>query len=296
MSIRWKWSTAAPLVALLAAGCTDEVTQEQNAAFLRASFDSSSGRIPTPNDLALQGAILQPPGATRTALMAAIGAGGFPGGAPSALNVINVPFEEVGPEGVGTTGTARTWIDPATISSRTVAIVRVSGTGAPALDLAPQTAGTTIGAIRLFPSAGYTAGARYVAAVRGGASGVRTVDGRTIEASAPVFLITHRTDLSSKETRPATINDQDAATLARVQAVLSNPVDWDPVTVVSICVAATGAPAAAFPEGRCWLPYPAPAAAGSTPDSQPVLSALDAVNLAFPVEEAASLHAFEIAP
>lgn len=290
MSLRRRWTTAAPLVALLVAGCTDDVSQDENPTFLRASFDASSGRIPTPNDLALQAAIQQPPGATRTALMAAIAAGGFPGGAPSPLNVINVPFEEVGPEGLATTRVG-TWIDPSTISSRTVAIVRVSGAGAPALDMAPQSAGTTAGAIRLFPSTGYVPGERYVAAVRGGASGVRSADGRAIEPSVPVFLVTHRTDLSSRETRPATLGDRDAATLARVQAVLSNPVDWDPVTVVSICAAALGAPAAAFPEGRCWLPHQ-----GLSPDSQPVRSALDAVNLAFPVEEAASLHAFEIAP
>jgi len=88
--------------------------------------------IPTPNDLALQGA----PGVTdptiRAGLFALIDAGGFladfttPG--VGQFSVISIPYERV-VNGVGSTPTAA--LDPATIDGTTVAIVRVSGAGAP---------------------------------------------------------------------------------------------------------------------------------------------------------------------
>lgn len=302
MSFRLKWILSAPLLAVLASACTDDVTQEEAGTFLRGTFDSTRGLIPTPNDLALQAAMLQPAGATRTALQGVITAGGFPGGAPNALNLINVPFELVA-DGVATT--ARTWHDPASINSTTVAIVKVRGTGAPDLvDPDPTLAPTGISAIRAFPAGGWEAGARYVVAVRGGPSGVRTIDGQTLAASAPVYLLTHGVDLSSPETRPSSLTPQQAADLQTVQRLLANPVDWGRVDNANApggqgaatCAAITGAPAAAFAEAQCWLPLVSAQVPGF-PGDPPTRSALAAVSeLAWPVTEAISIQTFEIAP
>jgi hypothetical protein len=295
MSRRLNWILAVPLVALSAAACTDDVTQQASGSFFRASFDPDRALIPTPNDLALQAAPSQPAGALRTTLFALIGAGGFPGGAPNQLNVINVPFEFV-VDGVGTTATVG--IDPATVNTTTVAIVRVSGAGAPEL-VDPTVVGTAAGAIQVFPATGYAAGERYVAAVRGGPNGVRTSDGRALAASSPMYLIARNVDLSDPDTRPSSVTPEQAADLQQLQGLLGNAVDWVAVASSTTCAAVLDAPPQAFPEDLCWLPF-LPSLAGAPgvpagPDSQPVRSALAAVTeLAFPVSEAISIQAFEI--
>lgn len=298
MSIRSKWTTAAPLVALLAAACTDDVTQEQNPTFLRASFNSETGAIPRPNDLVLQGAYRLPAGATRTGLMGLIGLGGFfanPQAAPplSLASVIDIPYEVVGPEGLGTT-TGATGIDPASVTTRTLAILRVNGGGPPtAFD--PIVVGTGQGHLQAVPSpGGYVAGGRYVVALRGGPNGVKTFDGRTIEPSSAVYLITHRVNLKSKETRPATLTDQQAADLDKVQALMLAPVDWAQLASSTACAAVNSTTSDRFPENRCWVPLvPGVPGAPGTPPSSGALTAVDAV---FPVTEAASIQTFEIQP
>ncbi|HEX9241804.1 MAG TPA: hypothetical protein VF875_05125 [Anaeromyxobacter sp.] len=304
MTVRQKWfRVAVPVLALAVSGCVTDVTQEASPSMLRARFDSTAGVIPTPNDFALQAAMGQPAGATRTALEGSITAGGFPGGGPNALNAISVPFEFVS-EGVGTTATV--WGDPTTINSTTVAIVKVRGAGAPAV-LDPTALPTSLGRIQAFPAAGYEAGARYVVAVRGGPNGVKASDGRTFEASTPIYLITHGVNFASPETRPATLTPDQAASLQKVQGLLGAAVDWGHIlndgstagvpagAGAATCAAILGVAAAAFAEGQCWVPY-ASAAVPGFPGDPPTKSALAAVALAFPVTEAISISTFEIAP
>lgn len=288
-SSRMKWM-AVPLAALFATGCTDDVEQQESGTSVRSTFDADRGLIPTPNDLALQAAIAQPAGATRTALMNAINAGGFPGGAPNPLNVINVPFEFI-VDGVATTATVG--IDPSTINSTTVAIVRVSGTGAPAR-IDPTVVGTAAGAVQVFPQTGYAAGTRYVAAVRGGSSGVKTADGRSLAASSPIYLIANEVNLTDPDTRPSSLTPEQAEDLADLQGLLSNPVDWTKFTVPAICAAIFGLPESAFPESLCWAPLVA--GVPGAPGTPPAADALSAIELAFPATEAISIQTFEIAP
>lgn len=299
MTVRQKWfRVAVPVLALAVSGCVTDVTQEASPSMLRARFDSTAGVIPTPNDFALQAAMGQPAGATRTALEGSITAGGFPGGGPNALNAISVPFEFVS-DGVGTT--AAVWGDPTTINSTTVAIVKVRGSGAPAV-LDPTPLPTSLGRIQAFPAAGYEAGARYVVAVRGGPNGVKASDGRTFEASTPIYLITHGVNFASPETRPGTLTPDQAASLQKVQGLLGAAVDWGAITDANTagsgaatCSTVLGVPAAAFAEAQCWVPMTSAALPGF-PGNPPTKSALAAVALAFPVTEAISISTFEIAP
>jgi hypothetical protein len=135
---------------------------------------------------------------------------------------------------------------------------------------------------------GYVPGTRYVVAVRGGPNGVKTADGEELVASRPISLITDpRVDFDNPESyASAFLSDEQVALLKNVRLFLTAPLDWGRVASVDTCAAALGAPAAAFPEGVCWLP------AASTG----VLPAFTAVELVFPVTEAISIQTFEIAP
>ncbi len=160
--------------------------------------------------------------------------------------MINVPFELVVD---GVTTTARSFIDPASVNSTTVAIVRVSGSGAPAL-VDPTVVATAIGALQVFPSTGYAPGERYVAAVRGGPSGVKTNDGQDADsASSPIYLISNGVNLGSPETRPSTLTPQQVTDLTKLQSVLANPLDWVKVPSAAACAAALGAPQARLRRG-----------------------------------------------
>lgn len=298
MSTRWKWLAAAPLAALLAAGCADEVNQDENPTFLRASFNSETGALPRPNDLVLQGAYRLPASATRTGLMGLIGLGGFfadPQASPplSLASVIDIPYEVVGPDGLGTT-TGATSIDPATVTTSTLAILQVNTGGAP-VAFEPIVVDTPQGHLQAVPSPGtYVAGGRYVVALRGGPNGVKTIDGRSIEPSSAIYLITHRVNLKSKETRPATLTDQQAADLDKVQGLMGAPVDWATLASSTACAAVNSTTNDRFPENRCWVPLvPGVPGAPGTPPSQSALAAIGAV---FPVTEAASIQTFEIQP
>ena len=133
MSFRLKWIIAAPLVALLASACSEDVTQVASGTFVRATFDSTKRVIPTPNDLVLQGApSLTDPDDARRALRdhrrRRLRGDSRAPRRPRSLSVINIPYELV-VDGVATTATSA--IDPASINSTTVAIVRVSGARRP---------------------------------------------------------------------------------------------------------------------------------------------------------------------
>jgi hypothetical protein len=317
MSIRKKSILAVPLLVLFGAGCLTEVTQESSDAFVRAAFDTGepgvrAAVIPTPNDLALQAAPSQPPGATRSALFAIIGNGGFePTTATTGigpLSAINIPYELV----VDGFPSLPPPIDPTTINTTTVAIVRVSGAGAPEF-LTPlfvgSTATATARAFQMLPSPGvYAPATRYVVAVRGGANGVKTVDGRPFSASTPIFLITNDINLSDPDSRPSTVTDAQAASLLQLKALYSSipqappaGVDWGVPAVPAgatregACRQILSIPTSVpLPEQTCWVPLVTgvPGAPG-TPAARSVFAA---VTERFPITEAASLQNFEIRP
>jgi hypothetical protein len=290
MSTRVSRSLALSLVVLAGAGCTDSAEVPNVAPFTRAVFDPDVPSIPTPNDLALQAAPSVTDPTTRGALFALIDLGGFVANPATpgigALSVINVPYERV-TAGIGSAPAVA--LDAATVTGTTVAIVRVSGAGAPEV-IAPAVVQNVPGFLRMLPATGYTAGTRYVVAVRGGPNGVKTADGEMLVASTPMALVRDPTvDFTDPDSRPASLSDAQAADLATLRLALTAPLNWMRVASDAICRAALGIPAGApFPEARCWLP--------DTAGDPGVLPAFNAVELVFPVAEAISIQTFEIAP
>jgi hypothetical protein len=283
---------AVALVALFATACTEDVEQQQAASFARAVFDPDRSLIPTPNDLVLQAAPAQTDPTRRATLFNFIDAGGFPpAAAPNPVanpfSVINIPYElVVDGEGVGTTNVGI--LDPATVNSTTIAIVHVNTGGAPDV-LEPNLIANLPGSLVVFPTGGFTAGARYAVGVRGGPNGIKTSGGSAVSASNVMFLVSQDVDLDNPEARPANLTDEQAAALAQVRLLFAAPLDWGIVPVEAVCRAALGIPAAApFPEARCWLPPQTPSAG--------IVPAFNAIDLVFPHAEAISIQTFEIAP
>lgn len=297
MSIRVSLSLAVSL-AVAGAGCTDSVTKATPAPFTRAVYDSERPLIPTPNDLALQAAPGVTDPATRGALFALINQGGFSAvpsttpGTLGSLSVISVPYELV-TAGIGSTPAGG--VDASTVTASTVAIIRVTGEGAPQT-FAPALVANVPGQMLMLPivgaaPGGYVPGTRYVVAVRGGPNGVKTADGEEIYASTPISLVTDpNINFDSRDTRPASLSDEQAADLKSLKLVLTAPLNWMRVASDAICRAALGIPAGAPFEGVCWLPDTL-GAEGVVP-----VPAFTAVETVFPVTEAISIQTFEIAP
>lgn len=307
MSLRIKVPLALSLATFLAVGCTTVDQEAEPQSFLVATFDPTTATIPTPNDLALQGAPAQTDPTTRGALFAIIDAGGFitTTGHPLApLSVISIPLRQVERQADGSyapSGTPPPTLDETTINASTVAIVRLNGEGAP-VAYPPIVAQNAAGVIRLLPQGGYVAGARYVVALRGGDNGVRATDGQPIAAEAPIALILPNRNLNFEENQPiGGLAPAQVAQLEQIRSLYAAPIDWNRVPPPAgtpgpeseaICRAALGIPSAApFPEQRCWLP---PLPPGTfTPGVTP---AFDGIDLVFPRTEAASIQVFEIAP
>jgi hypothetical protein len=268
----------AALVAAAALGlaaCTDVTQEPLPAELVFASF--ASPNIPTPNDLALAALITRsplvnncgtqfdacaaPPNAQAALLCAFRSAGGF----PSDQEVpISVPFNAVtwsagtAPNGAYLQSAAPA-IDTTSINDGNVAVIRVDVTPnvwlKPSTDLEfSSTAGSCSGTpavctpavltIRkkadLTGSRRWVAGARYVAAVRGGASGVKTTTGSAVQAASAVALALPNRDLTKKENQPlgaipdstpagacgAGSNADEIALLEGVRGALWNPVKW----------------------------------------------------------------------
>ena len=168
---------------VLAAACAKDVEPESTPAFVDyAVFDPSAGAIPLPNDLALlpQSVAAQPPGAQRELLEAFQLMGGF----PNDLEVpITIDFVRSAPGRTGST-TSVPALDLTTITPATLVVLKVGALGATAVpyDVAGYAPGATKGTLTLrTPDVGgerlWEAGAQYVVAVRGGPSGVKTLEG-----------------------------------------------------------------------------------------------------------------------
>ena len=213
MSLR---RNTALLAFVLAAACAKDVKPEASPSFVDyAVFDPSASAIPLPNDLALASAAGLPDGAQKDLLLAFAAQGGFP-------NDIEVPitidFER---KPVGPGASSAPTLDPATVrpighaGGPTVALFKLTPGGPvpAAYDTAavtqtptPSGSRTTLRlrapqkdpANRDF-SRNWEPGVRYAVVVRGGASGVKTIDGFQIHAMPAMYLLLAGKDLSKPE-------------------------------------------------------------------------------------------------
>jgi hypothetical protein len=267
MSFR-RLSLLALASALLA--CQDVKQEPPPAEIVIATF--SPPTIPLPNDLALQSApTLTAPelAAQKQLLQAFISAGGF----PSDQEVpVTIPFKALAFDaGTGRYApTAMPALDLATVTPTTVAVLKVEGTTPAAV--AYDVAGFANGVLTLRKRADATgsrrwAPGRYVVAVRGGASGVKTQTGKGIQPDQAVALTLANLDLTIPANQPpGGLPAATAQLLEGVRGALWQPVTWSNV------------------------------AAAWTPGGAAVAPAFVAVDAAFPHAETASIATFTIAP
>ncbi|HEX7622109.1 MAG TPA: hypothetical protein VF400_00960, partial [Anaeromyxobacteraceae bacterium] len=195
------------------------------AAVDYAVFDPTAAppALPLPNDLALQQAASQT-GAQGELLQSFAAVGGFPNDqeVPVTIDFVRQNIDSAGK----TTNTAPD-LDVSTLGPTTLFAIAVSPTGAaePAdLDTikpADYVKGADKGTLTLHKKADATtksrrwkAGFQYIVALRGGASGVKTVGGGEVNPQSVTFLITRGKDLSlaqNQSSLPGTTASQRAA-------------------------------------------------------------------------------------
>jgi len=176
-----------------------------------AVFDvaASPPQIPQPSDITLAFAD-QVPGAQGELLRVFKAQGGFPYDqeVPITFGMVREAIDAA----TGAVSTTATSLDlaslkPCPAAGCNVLLLRVDGaTPAPAPFEASYAAGTTTGTLTLRnpvnPATGsraWPAGARYVAALRGGASGVKVVGGAPIQPQSTMYLLTRDEDLTLPE-------------------------------------------------------------------------------------------------
>jgi pimeloyl-ACP methyl ester carboxylesterase len=195
----------APLVVVLLA-CQAELDRRPLRAVEYAVFDPSQSLIPLPNDLALASAPTLPPGAQKELLLAFAQAGGFPNDQEVPLT-IDFTRAEVDPDS-GEIGYAAPDVELASVSSSTLLVVKIEGTGVlpVAMDYAnaQYVKGATRGTLTLrrMPNAGkrsWDPGAQYAVAVRGGPHGVSITGGHPAGLQAqPTFYVLRESALGGK--------------------------------------------------------------------------------------------------
>jgi hypothetical protein len=287
---------------LAAAGCRNVDQRDPVPVLVLATFNSQTGTIPVPNDLALQGAPAQPLGETRDALFGLIGLGGWPPPtsmwSPAPAVAIPLRTETYAP-GTGYTPGDPPELDLSTVDEDTIAIVRLNDPPTVVALGTPQYAG---GTLLVVPEGGVFAPGRYVVAVRGGVNGVQTTVGGEVVPLQPdsaIALVLANRDLSQPENRPprpaevpAEVFDDQMIRLEGVRRSLATGVDFNAVVESeqipdpeAFCRNALRLPAGTpIPEDTCWLPSP----------SAGFAAAFDAVDLVFPHEELASIQTFEV--
>ncbi|HSM93338.1 MAG TPA: hypothetical protein VLT47_10655 [Anaeromyxobacteraceae bacterium] len=295
----------APLaLAALALACTKVKQETPSGTLVFATFDSTQGIIPTPNDLALQGAPAidtTGPNAVKTAqkdlLLDFVTSNGFPSDQEVS---ISIPFKTLTFNASTSTydvAASQATVDPATATPSTVALYEVSGGAVTPVAFTAETDALDAKVLKLrkAPDASgsrrWKAGARYVVAVRGGASGVKTTTGLPVNADQAIALLIPNKDMTKKENQPP--GGLDAATAAKLDGLrklLWNAVPWCNMPVIPPAYAALLSPG--------WNPVadPALAALCSAPPVVTASSAFAAAALAFPVEETAAIATFQIAP
>lgn len=288
---------AAPLALLLAlAACAKEVKQgEPQATLVFAAFASDATnpaylagtpgpKLPQPSDLALQAAPLLPASAQKELLQALAAAGGF----PSDQEVtITIPVRAVQFTGGAYVAAPVPDVDTTTVAANAL-VLKVDGASAVAVPFEvagyAKTADGLVGTITLRKQdeAGSRrwAPGRYVVALRGGASGVKTTGGLPLDPDQAIALVSANRDLSQHENQPpGGLSAAQVQSLEGLRATFANPLPW--------CNMAAG-----------WLPVTSAAAAAActTVPVAPSQSAFAAVSAHFPLAEVASIQTFSVAP
>ncbi|HYD41796.1 MAG TPA: hypothetical protein VEB43_13290 [Anaeromyxobacter sp.] len=302
---------------LAAAGCKDVEQRDPAPVLALAAFDRGqpgvrAATIPLPNDLALRGAPYA--GGLSATFFDYIDDGGWPESfaewAPFpgiAVPVWAQAFDEE--TGAYAASAAPTAIDTDTITADTAVLVRVTDETPAPIPVAmvqlvrPSDAVAYIilrpvgetGPLTSLPPG------RYVFAVRGGPNGVRALFEDVsvpLQADRGIALIAPNRDLSQPENWPPRPPRPEGVTEEEFQAQFeaqmnqlntlrlgyASPLEWSRVADEATCRAGVPLPLTEPYPGRCWLAGP-PAA---------IMPAFDAVDLAFPHEEIASIQTFEV--
>src|SRR5512133_192228 len=295
----------APLaLAALAVACTKVEQQAPANTLVFATFDSTNGIIPTPSDLALQGApAIDVSGANalkqaqKDLLLDFVASNGFPSDQEVS---VSVPFKTLNLNPSANAyepASTQATIDPATATASTVALYEVSGGAVTAVAFTAETDALDPKVLKLRKAADasgsrrWKAGARYVVAVRGGANGVKTTTGLPVNADQAIALVIPNKDMTKAENQPP--GGLDAATAAKLDGLrrtLWNAVPWCNMPVIP--------PAYAAMLAAGWNPVadPALAALCSTPPVTTASSAFAAAARSFPVDQTAAIATFQIAP
>jgi hypothetical protein len=261
-------------VPLVLAACTNVTPEAQPATLVFATFDSTTGTIPTPNDLALQAVptLTQPlQAAQRELLQAFIDAGGFPSDqeVPVTIPIRAVKWDAA--TGAYVPAPAPT-VDLATVTTSTVAVLSVGGGVSTVAFEAVASPGKLV--IRKKADASgsrrWTPGARYVVALRGGPGGVKTTTGLPVNADQGIALVAPNLDLANPNNQPpGGLPAPLVAQLKGLQAALWSPLAW----------ARNGA--------GLWTPAPSGSVTGAFPAVR---------DHAFPPAEVAAITGFGVAP
>jgi hypothetical protein len=283
------------------AACTEVKQEPRPDTLVLAAF--ASPNIPQPSDLALNAMpTLTAPqyAAQRSFLLALNTAGGFPNDQEVA---ITIPVEAKKLDAATNTFVADTapTIDPASVTdttdaTTTVAVYRIDVS--PPARVAVDFDVSTAGVLKLRKKADasgsrrWIAGARYVAAVRGGASGVKATSGIALGASLPVALIAPNMNLALSENQPpGGLTPALVTQLEQLRAFYWTAVPWCNMPALPPAATALGLVAG-------WNPVAVPslAAACSPAPVVPTTSAFGAVSAAFAPAEVASITTFTVAP
>lgn len=249
----------APLaLALGALSCQPSVPGNSNPAYVDyAVFDPATSSIPVPNDLALlsvpAAACVAPQTAQQEFICMLQAAGGFPNDqeVPVEFSFLRVPLSGGSPTAPPLDLASVRWcfatppaappadcnlmmlrVDqalPAPVDPATLDLSYSAATGVLTIRNKPDPAGR-----RIWP-----AGARYVVAVRGGASGLATTDGGYVNPQPAMYLLLQDKDLSLPQNQTL-FSGTDAQKMAAGQALeqlrlaYANPVPPAPLSVFAL--------------------------------------------------------------
>jgi hypothetical protein len=272
-------------LALSLAACQSVTQESKPEKLVLATF--ASPNIPLPSDLALNSVptLTAPQLAAQKALLQAMNtAGGFPND-----QEVSISFPINALKLDAATGAyaadAAPLIDAATATDSTVAVFRVDVDPPVRVDVDIDV--STAGAVKMRKKADavtgsrrWTPGARYVAAIRGGQSGL-TAGGLPVNADTAITLVIPNLDLTLPANQPP--GGLTPALQAQLEGLRKN--FWLPLGWCNI-------------PGAGWVPPPSAAAvaACSKPLVRPSRSPFETVSVAFPVVEVASILTFTVAP
>ena len=268
---------AALALPLALTACTSVTQEPQTSDLVFATFNSTTGAIPLPNDLLLQSAATAAPSATLSAAQIEVLKGyALSGGFPSDVEAaITIPFNAVtwdpatGASGAYVPAATPPTLDPASVTAQTVVLLRADTSPPSAVD---YDAVISAGKLTLRPKLAangqrHWAGGRYVVAVRGGPSGVKTTGGLPVNPDTGVALAIPNLDMTNPENQPpGGLSPALAAQVNGLRAVLWSPFNWQANA------------------GGAWSPVPDPA----------VTPAFTAVDRVFPYRETAVIATFAI--